>query len=624
MTLTRTPLGGRYSLERPLLSSRDQQWMAIEIASGKLVVLSILEPGRLSTLLPARGVTHRHLTTIVDVMRDIAPGAFPDRVKLPAGAGVCVAEHVPGRSLRSALDGGALQPAKAVAWTLRLADAVQVLHAAGAVHGAISPRSVLATPEGRAIAPVLTQLIAPPIGPFCPPERLRGGPESQTDDVWALYGVLYAALTGKAPFWAPTREALVRAMNSRPTPLSSFGVEEPALQEIIARGLNGERRGRSLELLELVSALDGWERDPKMLPPPAPPPRPAQRGLGDIVSGAAFTSAREDGVIVDDAALADDQGRPADVPEDEAETMVAKLSAQVQANLAAKAAAAGLTAAAPSAPKAAAGPADAAQAPVRAQAPVVPKRPSFNPFAKRKSVLPWVIVGVVVAGGVGYLALAPKSKPAEKPEAAAQDQPPAPPRAAPKPTVARSPEVVRDECIAAHFPANSFAPQTDFAFVCADGNFRETAARLHMLAVELEPDAGAGAAAADAGLAVDVVRAVGGHDLDAGPLATRLGWYELPATAIIRRACCPAAGPVTLHETPGPCQQLQTVVQQMADDSAKSVDLAPRARNFEKAVGCLYAAHIRHGYDYDRPPTPANRALFQQFLGRAAISSTRR
>jgi hypothetical protein len=62
----------------------------------------------------------------------------------------------------------------------------------------------------------------------------------------------------------------------------------------------------------------------------------------------------------------------------------------------------------------------------------------------------------------------------------------------------------------------------------------------------------------------------------------------------------------------------------MADDSAKSVDLAPLARSFDKAVGCLYAQRIRHGYAYEGPPTPGNRSSFQQFLGRAAISSTRR
>jgi len=585
--------------------------MAIEVSSGRLVVLAICDPGRLSSLSAALGVTHRHLAKLIDLVRDVPPGAFPERVKLPAGAGVAVAEHVPGRTLRAALDDGPLHAAKAVAWVLRLADAVQALHAVGAVHGAISPRSVLAGPEGRAIAPVLSQLIVPAIGAFCPPERLRGAAESSSDDVWALYATLYAALTGRPPFSAAaTRDGLLRALGTKPAPLATFGVQEPALQEIVARGLTAERRGRAVELAELVTALDGWERDPKMMPPPGPPPRPAPRGLGDIAGGTAFGSQRDDGIVIDDGALPDDQGRSTDFDDDEAETVIGKFPV--------------LPFAMGSSPP---GPAPSVPPPgpvPRPQMPQVAKRPSFNPFERKRNVLPWLIGAALAGGGVVYLALAPSVKTDSKPPASAQ-LPPPPPRPAAKPTAKKDPDVLRDECVAAHFEQGSFDPQQDFSFVCLDGDFRETAARLHALAIVLEPaDAGVDASGPDSGpgIAVDVVRAVG--ETADGVLAMRLGWYELPATAIIRRTCCSGAGPVTLPETPGWCEQLQAVVRRMADDSAKSVDLAPGARIFDKAVGCLYAQRIRHGYGYDRPPTPANRALFQQFLGRAAIISTKR
>src|SRR5262245_56997802 len=135
MTPPAPPLGGRYSLERPLLWSRtEQHWMAIEVSSGRLVIVAICEPGRVSSLAAAQGVGHRHLAKILDVIRELPPGSFPDRIQVPVGAGVAVAEHVPGRTLRRTLDEGPLHAAKAVAWVLRLADAVQALHAAGAVH----------------------------------------------------------------------------------------------------------------------------------------------------------------------------------------------------------------------------------------------------------------------------------------------------------------------------------------------------------------------------------------------------------------------------------------------------------------------------------------------------------
>ncbi len=583
--------------------------MAIEVATGRLVVLAICDGARLAALSAARGLTHRHLASIVDVMRDVPEGAFHERVKVPAGSCVAIAEHVPGRSLRAALNDGPLHAAKAVAWTLRLADAVQALHAVGAVHGAISPRSVLAAPEGRAIAPVLTELVAPPVGAYCPPERLRGAAEAPTDDVWALYATLYAALTGKAPFEAPTREGLLKAMGSRPAPLVEFGVEEPALQEIIARGLVSERRGRSADLAELIAALDGWERDPKMLPPPAPPPRPAPRGLGDIVGGGtALASGRDDGIVIDDSALPDDQGRSADFPDDEQATIIAKLPANFQAGL--SRAASALVTPPAGVPK--------------PQVPAVAKRPSINPFARKGNPLPWLLGIVILIGGGAYLAILASSRTAAKPAPAPSVTEEAQPQAKPAaPAVKKSPEVARDECIVSHFEQGALEAKADLAFVCEDNNFRETAARLHSMVKVIElADAGIDASSPDAAIAVDTLRS-GARELDGGQVSA-LGWYELPATAIIRKACCPASTPITLPETPGWCDQLQTVVRRMADDSAKSVDLAPLARSFDKAVGCLFAQRVRHGYGYDRPPTAANRSSFQQFLGRAAIISTKR
>jgi hypothetical protein len=585
--------------------------MAIEVSSGRLVVLEICEPQRLGAVSTARGVKHRHLATLLDVVVDVRPGAFPGEVDVPPGAGVAVAEHVPGRTLANALDGGPLHAAKAVAWVLRLADAVQALHAARAVHGAISPRSVLASPEGRAIAPVLSQLVAPAVGAYCPPERLRGGPEAPTDDVWALYATLYAALTGKAPFRASTRDALLREMSKKPAPLASFGVDEPALQEIVARGLSAERRGRAVELVELIGALDGWERDPKMMPPPALPPRPVPRGLGDIVSGTAFTAAQDDGIVIDDSALPDDQGRSSDAPDDDA-TLILKPSAPLTA-----------LSAMGSSPLAAA-PSGVQAAPVpRAQAPAVAKRPSINPFERKGNVIPWAI-GAAVAGGAIVYVLLPSAKTEKKSEPTTAEEAPPSPRPVAKPAVKKNPEIVRDECVVAHFSEGALDTASGFGFVCDGGDFRETVVRLHSM-VRGPHDAGGDASPpdADTGSSLAQVRAAG-REKDAGAEGRPLGWYELPATAIIRKTCCSAAAPITLPETPGWCEQLQTVVRRMADDSSKSVDLAPVARTFDKAVGCLYGQRVRHGYGYEKPPTPANRALFQQFLGRAAIISTRR
>jgi hypothetical protein len=605
-------LGGRYSLERPLLTSEGQQrWMAIEATTGRLVVVALAEPGRLSSF--GKGVTHRHLVGIIDVVKEVDPNAFPPEVKLPLGAGYAVAEHLPGRSLKSLLEAGPLHPAKAVAWALRLADAVQALHAAGAVHGAFSPRSVVAVPAGRAIAPVLSQLIAPAVGAFCPPERLRGAPESASDDVWGLCATLYAMLTGKAPFAGKTREALIKSMAGKPEPLFSAGLTEPVLQEIIVRGLFGDRRQRATDLNELQAWLDGWEREPTRMPPPRPPPRGAPRGLGDIVAGTAFGVTRDDGVLVDDAAFPDDQGA-SEKPLPEA----VKLAPESLPPVAPIAAPLRQLNHEPIGP---ALPALDAPSPPRVAA---PRRVSFNPFERKVSIWPWVVVAALAGGGGVYVTLAPTSKP---------DLPPPPPSAEsvavapPKPVVKRNADLVRNECVAGHFPTGSVDENTDFAFVCEDGEFPGTVRHLFSLVHDPAPrdDAGPADAGAthDAGLAVDVVRLSDARSVN-GVRASGLNWYELPATAIIRKTCCPSSSPVILPELPGWCEQLQSVVRRMADDSAKSVDLGPGARSFDRAVGCLFAGHVKHGYGYPSAPSAASRAVFQQFLSRAAIVSARR
>ena len=608
MTEPRPMLAGRFSLERPLLSTADQHaWMAIEAASGRLVVVALAEPGRLSTF--GKGVTHRHLVGIIEVAKEVDPHAFPPEVKLPLGAGYAVAEHAPGRSLRSLLEAGPLHPAKAVAWVLRLADAVQALHAAGAVHGALSPRSIVAVPDGRAIAPLLSQLIAPAVGAFCPPERLRGGPESAADDVWALCALLYTMLTGKLPFSGTTREGLLKAMASKPEPLFSAGLTEPVLQEIIARGLLGERRQRATDLHELQALLDNWEREPTKLPPPRPPPRGAPRGLGDIVAGTAFGITRDDGVLVDDAARPDDQGAP-----DKSAVDAAKLPPESLPPLAPIGAPLGHIEA------------DAIGAGVPHLDPVVraaPRRLSFNPFERKVSIWPWVLVAALAGGGGVYVTLAPNSKPDLPPPPSAE-----PVRAAPPPPVVkRNAEVVRNECVAQHFPTGSFETGADFAFVCEDTEFPGTVRHLFSMARDPNAMADAGAAKGgphDGGLTVDVVRLSGGRQADGGARGSGLDWYELPATAIIRKSCCPSSSPVILPELPGWCEQLQSVVRRMAEDSAKSVDLGPGARSFDRAVGCLFAGRVKHGYSYLSAPSPGSRAVFQQFLSRAAIASTRR
>lgn len=606
MVFPRIPLAGRFAFAGLLRTSQGpRRWLATENDTGRRVIAVATEAGRLATLEAAKGVKHRHLASIVAVVREVDSQSLPEGVVVPTAGGIAVAEYLPGTTLKSQLDTAAVNATKAVAWTLRLAESVQALHQAGGVHGAISPRCVVAEPEGRKIAPVLSQLLAQPVGAFCPPERLRGSMETSADDVWALHAVLFAMLTREAPFKGGARDVLLRAMLAgRPKPLSSFGVDEPVLDEILMRGLVGEKRLRVTDLPELVQVLDGWERDRTVMPPKRPAmQRPASRGLADIASGAALGASRDDGVVVDDDALPEDEGtelRPAP-PLAAAPPPVAQLPslpvvarAPLPTNLE---------------PAAAGGLAGKPQS----------KRVSVNPFEKKKQLWP-MLLGAALLGGAGvYVAVAPGSTPTQP---SAEPAPPPPP---PAPTGAKSVKKRqsvaedRDACVTAYFPEGSFSGTPNFEFLCSDKDFREIATALNQLVVPPAPSSGSGGSAGvDAGAPGEPGKE------DAGVKGSGLDWYELPATAIIRRTCCVASAPLTLPESAGWCEQLQSAVRRIADDSSKAVDLAPAARDFDKAVNCLFANKIARPYPYEKPPTEANRAAFQQFLGRAAVSDARR
>ena len=130
----RTPIAARYTFAGLLKNSQNvQRWVGVEHDSGRRVVLAVADAGRLTTLDSARGVKHRHLTSLLEVVRDVDASSLPSGKPLPPGFGVAVAEFVPGTTLHSELSLGGMNPSKAVAWIMRLADAVQALHSATVV-----------------------------------------------------------------------------------------------------------------------------------------------------------------------------------------------------------------------------------------------------------------------------------------------------------------------------------------------------------------------------------------------------------------------------------------------------------------------------------------------------------
>lgn len=181
-------------------------WSAIHVETGQAVAVKITTPDRLhvgqlmelaarETAILAK-VEHDHLVRLHD--------AHP----LPDGSVAVVLDLARGGSLaelvaaRGRLDGG-----EVATICTPLAGALAALHAAGVVHGDVSPGNILFTPDGK---PLLSDFEAarlvgeshPPLvagtSGFVAPEVIDGDVPGEAADVFGLGALAWFALTGRA------------------------------------------------------------------------------------------------------------------------------------------------------------------------------------------------------------------------------------------------------------------------------------------------------------------------------------------------------------------------------------------------------------------------------------------
>ena len=159
--------------------------------------------------------------------------------------------YVEGRSLEAERrDGiGILDAARAIADAARV---VHHAHSAGIVHGDLKPANLLLRPDRSCVvldfglAPILdaslpNAAISRPAGslPYLAPECLARGPDARSD-VYALGCVLFELVTGRTPFAAPTRAAMIALLTRDEAPLArriASGVPRD-LEAILAKALS--------------------------------------------------------------------------------------------------------------------------------------------------------------------------------------------------------------------------------------------------------------------------------------------------------------------------------------------------------------------------------------------------
>ena len=177
-------------------------YRARDTKAGRTVAVRLLpadftpDPGALIN--QARGLTalsHPNVTTLFDV------GEHEGRVYFAF-------EFQKGQSLRAEAAGRPMNVRRAVEIAIQIADAVADAHAAGFVHGGLSPESIVISAKGRAKIPAF-ELAAQGgfehdgrearLRDYESPEEANGQSPDDRSDIYSVGAILYEMLTTRRP-----------------------------------------------------------------------------------------------------------------------------------------------------------------------------------------------------------------------------------------------------------------------------------------------------------------------------------------------------------------------------------------------------------------------------------------
>lgn len=209
------------------------------------------------------------------------------------GAPFIVMERLPGRTLHDDIAMGPMPPERVRAMLNDVLGALACAHAAGIVHRDIKPGNVLVSPAG--VMKVADFGIAKTAGAaltatgqivgtmaYMSPERVAGAPASAADDLYAVGVMGYEALTGQRPYPQENLAALLRAILDTPPP--PIGAMRPDIDPMLAAGIDRamcrDPNQRFSNAEQMRAALAGAPSS-FVMPPGAPPPRPATKVMAE-------------------------------------------------------------------------------------------------------------------------------------------------------------------------------------------------------------------------------------------------------------------------------------------------------------------------------------------------------
>ena len=226
---------GRYRPLRPLGSGGSGSvWLARDEASGLEVALKIIaregKAGARAEREAAAAGRLRHERCL----RAYALAHDDDHVYIAY-------EYVPGRTMREALRGGALDDSRSIEAAVQILDGLAHAHARGIIHRDVKPSNVLLADGDDVSVRLLDFGLArmdeadtltavgdvPGTLAYIAPERLAGKQATPAADVWAVGVLLWEALAGCHPFWKPSLLESARAIGAGAPPLATMRPDLP-------------------------------------------------------------------------------------------------------------------------------------------------------------------------------------------------------------------------------------------------------------------------------------------------------------------------------------------------------------------------------------------------------------
>jgi len=271
-------VAGKYQLRRPLgAGGMGEVWVAHHLSLDIDVAVKFIRD--------AGGQESGLAERLLEEARNTARLGHPAIVRAldfghtEHGDPFIVLELLAGEDLATRIEqSGPLHPEHAVATLLPIVHALSAVHESGIVHRDIKPENVfLAEAELGLQAKLLdfgiarktdrtrrltvrdTALGTPD---YMSPEQARGENSDACTDQWSFCVVLFEVLTRARPFEADNYNALLRTIiDDAPKSLLSAGVVEPALWEILERGLAKSPSDRYPSMRDLGEALARWLLD---------------------------------------------------------------------------------------------------------------------------------------------------------------------------------------------------------------------------------------------------------------------------------------------------------------------------------------------------------------------------